>query len=52
MTSELQTKIVKLQNEQREAENKGDMVQADKLQKMIEYFSNRDMTPGWRKDYA
>ncbi len=42
MISELQTKIIELQNEQREAENNGDMVRADKLHKMIEYFYNRD----------
>jgi hypothetical protein len=42
MISELQTKIVKLQDQQRKAEDAGNMARADELQKMIEYFYNRD----------
>ena len=42
MISELQTKIVKLQDQQRKAEDARNMARADELQKMIEYFYNRD----------
>ena len=39
---ELQKKLIRLQDQQRKAEDAGNMARADELQKMIEYFYNRD----------
>jgi len=38
MRSDLEAKIVKLQDEQRKAEDKGDVVKADRLHAKIEEF--------------
>tara|TARA_R110000824_G_scaffold253255_1_gene442124 strand:+ start:142 stop:384 length:243 start_codon:yes stop_codon:yes gene_type:complete len=42
MISELEAKVIELQNEQRKAEDAGNMAKADELQKKIEYFYSRN----------
>jgi len=42
MRIELQAKVIELQNQQRKAEDAGNMAKADELQKKIEYFYSRN----------